>query len=102
MKIEFKVIKREVKTADGKTFNAYKYVAKSGRLIDLRFKKDVDTRALDAAPEKFILETEKENFQLTAPGVYEYPRAYVGGEIRVKPLETKARVIDLTSDDLPF
>lgn len=69
-----KVITKTGKKKDGTEFTAYKLVNERGKLIDLHFKKDVETSKFSGL-RKFTVDVEyyqvAENF--------EFPRVYVGG-----------------------
>lgn len=73
--MKIKVIAKPCKTKDGKDFTAFKMVDESnkGKLIDLHFKQDVDTKQFKDM-HKFVIEANvvqiSENF--------EFPRVYVG------------------------
>lgn len=71
---KIKVIVRKGKTKDGKEFNAYKMVAENGKLIDLHFKKDVETSKFGDLS-KFTVNAE----YVQISEAYEFPRVYVGG-----------------------
>lgn len=68
-----KIIVRKGKTKDGKEFDAYKMVKENGKLIDLHFRKNVETSKF-AGLSKFTVDVGycqiSEN--------YEFPRVYVG------------------------
>lgn len=70
---EIKIIVRKGKTKDGKEFHAYKMVNENGKLIDLHFRKTVETSKF-AGLSKFTVNVGycqiSEN--------YEFPRVYVG------------------------
>lgn len=69
-----KVIVRQGKTKDGKEFDAYKMVQENGKLIDLHFRKDVETSKF-AGLKKFTCNAE----YVQISEAYEFPRVYVGG-----------------------
>lgn len=68
-----KIIVKKGKTKDGKEFDAYKMVQENGKLIDLHFRKTVETSKF-AGLNKFTVDVGycqvSENF--------EFPRVYVG------------------------
>lgn len=76
---ELKVIIKEVKTKDGKTFKAFKAVNESGALVDLRFRKDVDTRELEKCGKAVIV---VDRFS-DASARYEFPRYYAGNIVSI-------------------
>ena len=71
---EIKVIVRQGTKKDGTKFDAYKHVNEKGKLIDLHFRKDVETSKFNGL-KKFTCKVDycqlAENF--------EFPRYYVGG-----------------------
>lgn len=68
---KIRVITRKVK-ANGKEFEVYQMVGDGGRLVDLRFCKDVDKTPISGM-NKFEVEAELSD----ASSHYEYPRFYV-------------------------
>lgn len=70
--MKIKIIKRKGKTKDGREFDAYKLVQENGRLIDLHFRKEVDTSKF-ADLTKF----EVEAGYVQESNNYEFPRVYV-------------------------
>lgn len=76
---EIKIIKKIVEQANGVPFASYKLVEKNGKLTDLRFKKDVDTRVFEDGS-KFTANAE----YLQLASNYEYPRYYASGITNVK------------------
>lgn len=80
----FLVQAREAKTKDGKSFRTFKgELGKGGRLVDVRFKMDVDTR-LFAEGTLFNVTAETVN---DASDNYIYPRFYVGDVVSVERLK---------------
>lgn len=78
---EIRIIKKIVEQENGVPFNSYKLVEKNGKLTDLRFKKDVDTRVFDDGT-KFTASVE----YLQLANNYEYPRYYASGLSNVKKI----------------
>lgn len=68
-----KIIVRKGKTKDGKEFDAYKMVGENGKLIDLHFRKTVETSKF-AGLSKFTVNVG----YCQISDNYEFPRVYVG------------------------
>lgn len=89
---EIRILVKEVTTKDGKKFNSYKAVQKDGKLIDLRFTKEVKP----LPEEDCFIVVEEKNINIDNSRLY--PRCWVKRIEEIKPFETKAP----SSDDLPF
>lgn len=77
------ILKKELTTKDGKKqFTVYKIVESDGKLVDLRFKKDVDL-ALFKEGNKFDIECG----YLQLATQYEYPRYYISAVSEVKKVK---------------
>lgn len=84
-----KVIVREEKTKDGKTFNAFKVVETNGKLVDCRFRKEVK----NVPTETCIMVVKKDDIYLDSKRIY--PCYWVKAIQELKPIER-------TSKELPF
>lgn len=71
---KIKILCKEIALKNGKgTFIAYKLIENNGKLVDLRFKRSVDTTIFKGLTK---LEVEVEDINLNKN--FEYPRYYVG------------------------
>ena len=86
---EIKVVVKEAKTKEGKTFNTYRVVEKTGKLVDLRFRKDVK----NVPTETCIMVVDKKDIHLDSKR--EYPCYWVKAIQELKPIE-------LNTKELPF
>ena len=68
--------------AKGIAFKSFKYVSDGGKMVDLRFKKDVDLNQFDGM-NKFKVVVKEFN---DCGDRYEYPRAYAGGIVSVEKI----------------
>lgn len=78
------------------SFYRYHYIARNGRKVDLRFKRDVDTRAFDGLT-KFTAEFT--TFDVST--AYEYPRAYAGGLVPDSVVSILVSHVDTPDEYLP-
>ena len=69
---KIKILVRKGKTKDGREFNAYKLIEENGRLVDLHFRKEVDTSKFDG-----LIKFECEAGYVQKSENYEFPRVYV-------------------------
>lgn len=92
--IEIKVIAKQCKTREGKTFTAYNAVQKDGKLIDCRFRKCVQN-----IPESdFVMLVNSTEINIARN--YEYPRLWVSAVLEFKPINGSAA--EAADEDLPF
>lgn len=68
--------------AKGIAFKTFKYVADGGKMVDLRFKRDVDLSQFDGM-NKFKIVVKEFN---DCGDRYEYPRAYAGQVVSVEKI----------------
>lgn len=82
--IEIKVIVTKVTPKDTSkpSFNKYKIVRDGGRLVELRFKRDVNTSEIDKCTKCVLLVDTLQD----ASANFEYPRFYAGGLISVEKI----------------
>lgn len=63
---KIEILKRTITTKEGKSFDAFKAVQKDGKLIDLKFKKEVK----NLPSESCFMFVEKENLNVNRSGRY--------------------------------
>lgn len=78
--LEIKVIAKQCKTPEGKTFTAYNAVQIDGKLIDCRFRKRVQ-----GIPDgNFVMVVNSTDINIARN--YEYPRLWVSSVLEFKPI----------------
>ena len=81
---KIKVIKKNLKTKEGKPFMAFSYVNENGRLVDLRMKRDVNiNQHFDNDFTKYYVTC---NYFSVNNNSFEYPRVYIGEIVLVEPI----------------
>lgn len=84
---EIKVVKvTPIETKDGKKFTAYKTVGKDGKLLDLRFRRDVTNTPTE--PCVIVVADGNANVDTTR----QYPVVWVNEIEEIKPLERKSNI----------
>ena len=92
--VKFKVISVEqIKTKDGKKFNAYKTVGKGGRKMDLRFVKSCTN--IPTEPCTIVVDKEDANVDTTR----QYPILWVKQVKRIEKTERKSNIDDWFGDE---
>ena len=87
MNKEFKIIEvKEITTADGKKFNAYKTIGKGNRKMDVRFVKG----AANVPTEACIIVCNEEDCNVD--NTRQYPILWVKNVLEIKPFERKSNV----------
>lgn len=89
--IKIRVKVEERKTKDGRLFKIYRAVQTNGKLIDLRFRKEVTNLPVN---DSFIYVT-KDNINLQTN--LQYPRYWVKKVEKIEPI-----IYTQTTSDLPF
>ena len=85
----FKIIEvKEINTKDGKKFNTYKTVAKNGKKLDVRFRKDC--KNIPTEPCEILVKVENCNVDSTR----QYPILWVTNVEEITPLERKSNIED--------
>ena len=84
---EIKVVKvTPIETKDGKKFTAYKTVGKDGKLLDLRFRRDVN----NAPTEPCVIVVDELN--VNVDNTRQFPVVWVSAIEEIKPLERKSNI----------
>lgn len=76
------VLVRPVKDKTGKEFLTYRMVGESGKLIDLRWKKETDLRELNECKKARVTV----DYLSDASARFEYPRFYAAGIVAVEKI----------------
>lgn len=90
---KIEIIKRVVTTKEGKSFDAFKAVQKDGKLIDLKFKKEVK----NLPSESCFMFVEKENINVNRSG--KYPVVWVAKVEKYEESKTIRDNTDIFEDE---